>query len=144
MLSWNKTEISIDFQARSYQGRTMSLEIRNEDRAWKYDPLPVDHMTWNACIHLPCSVTLLFAGKKHDDTQVDEAGNIVHDMCVIIQDIRLDGISCWRHWPELGIVLEREDSDDILLGKHITANGRVDLPLQEANAMFWLVKSTLS
>ena len=143
MIEWNKSKISIKFSAEAVDNRTMSLLITYEDKSWKFFPLPNGDTVWSADINLPSTISLMFGGKTQTDTKVDSHGNIISDMRVIIQNISLDGIDCWEWWTEHSTILELDSSDEILLGKNICSNGRVDIKLDQSNAFFWLASSKL-
>lgn len=144
MIIWNKSVLSIDFDATSINDRTMSLIITNNNRCWKFLPLPVGKTTWSTEIFLPTRISFVFGGKQQNDTKVDAVGNIVENMSVNIKNVRLDGISCWEYWTELSTVLECDDSDEILLGKNISSNGQVSMSFDDDNALFWLIQTKLS
>jgi hypothetical protein len=143
MVNWNKSKISIDFNATAVNDRTMSLIIVYGDKSWKFLPLPREITTWSTDICFPSKLSLLFGGKTQSDTKVDSHGNIISNMGVAIENISLDGIDCWKWWTEHATILELDDSDEILLGKNVCSNGRVDLRFDQDNAFFWLASSKL-
>jgi hypothetical protein len=143
MVEWNKSKISIRFNAEAVDNRTMSLLITCNDKSWKFLPLPGGDTIWSADICLPTTLRLMFGGKTQTDTKVDSYGNIISDMKVTIENISLDGINCWEWWTEHSTILELDDSDEILLGKSICSNGRVDLRFDHDHAFFWLASSKL-
>jgi hypothetical protein len=95
MIEWNKSKISIKFNAEAVDNRTMSLLITYDDKSWKFLPLPIGDTVWSADINLPSTISLMFGGKTQTDTKIDSHGNIISDMRVIIQNISLDGFDCW-------------------------------------------------
>lgn len=141
MVCWNKSTIAIDFNSESVNDRTMSLIISNENKIWKFLPMPQGRSTWTAEITLPTKLSLEFGGKRSNDTLVDNDGNIIKNMTVDITSLKLDGIPCWQYWCELSTILELDHSNDLLLGKTISDNGKVDFLFEEDNAFFWLTKS---
>jgi hypothetical protein len=144
LINWNKSTIEIEFDVVAVNNSTMSLIISHNDRSWKMMPLDEGISRWSTEIVLPTKLSLEFGGKKSNDTIVDSDGNITANKSVVIKNIKLDGISCWEYWTELSTVLELDNSDEILLGKTITDNGRVDLIFDSSNAFLWLAKSKLS
>lgn len=144
MIIWNKSTLSVDLDVNSVNDRTMSLIITNNDRCWKFLPLPVGKTTWSTEIFLPTRILFVFGGKQQNDTKVDAAGNILENMSVEIKNIWLDGIPCWDYWCELSTVLECDDSDEILLGKTVTSNGTVSMSFDQDNALSWLIQTKLS
>jgi len=143
MIDYNKSTITIELDANKVNDSTMSVLITTNNITWKFVPLKEGINRWSAEISLPTTVSLEFGGKKENDTIVDVDGNIVANKSVVIKNIMLDGISCWDYWIESSIISELDKTNEILLGKIITENSRVDLIFNEDNAFFWLAQSKL-
>lgn len=135
--------MSIDFESVAVNDQTMSLYIVYRDQVWKKCPMPEGSYTWTCDIELPARISLIFGGRSDMATVVDQDNNIVKNQSCRIQAIRFDGLPIWELWPEHCVITELDDSDDVIIGATVCANGRVDLVFDQPTTFACLVTSKL-
>lgn len=144
MINWAKTKISFELDSVPFNNKTMSLCVLCNDHMIQSPMrLPNGISIQSYDIELPSKITLLTGCRDANGTVVDKNNNIITNMSITINSIRLDGLPAWKYWSENLLIIECDDSDEIILGKHICANGKIDIFLNESSAFNWLVKSKL-
>jgi hypothetical protein len=89
--------------------------------------------TVNACVKLPTLISLEFSGKNYNtDTLIDQQGNILKDICIKIQNMRLDGLSVGQYYLQQHLILI-DDSGTEWTGPYIGRNGIMQIALKEDN-----------
>lgn len=139
----NHTCLSIDFESVAVNDQTMSLWIIYRDQVWRHGSMPEGSYTWTHNIELPARVSLIFGGRSDRATLVDSNNNIVKNQSCRINSVRFDGLPVWSLWTEHCVITELDDSDDVIIGATVCANGRVDLIFDQATAFECLVTSKL-
>lgn len=144
MTIWTKAKLSIEFETESVHGKTMNLCIlHNNQIVQKSHAMPEGVSTWSHDIELPTTIRLITSGRGQDSTIVDEHNNIVKNMSIKINNIFLDGLPAHHVWPEDSVIIECDDSDEILIGATICANATIALEFQEESVFKWIVKTKL-
>ena len=86
-------QIFLDFRS-SIDNECMSVSIEHANNISTVLPQEETVFCYETSIILPCRISLSFGNKKNGkDTTLDEYGNIIKDKCVIITDLKLDGLS---------------------------------------------------
>lgn len=141
----SRTELVIDMESIDWNEQTMWLDViydQNLIESWR--PLPKGPISFSTAIDMPCTVSLIFANKTLHSTAVDEQGNIVRNLSVILKDLRLDGIPAWPYWLDKGLeMIPADGSATFNPGRTICHNGQIDLMFTQPNAFFWLAESNL-
>lgn len=136
----SKLEIEFDFVA--VNNRTMSLDIvYNNSIVWTRKSLPEDNIRCVLEIVFPAKISLIFTGRTGQTTLIDEHQNIIKNMSINIKKMHVDGLEVCPVWVENNVITECDDSDEIIIGPCLCANGRADLFFNEPDAFKFIVKS---
>lgn len=119
------------------------MMIRHGDQIWTWESTPKGKFQWSTEISFPGQVILEFDGRTDQNTRVDDTGKIIEDRAVIIEDLALDGMSCWQYWLDHKILLDCFDGKQNT-GRYINGNGQVVLDFDTPNAFFWIVRSKVT
>jgi len=145
MMDFSSCSIEIDFEVIDVNDLTMSMSISTADQSYQWDPLSPGKFTWASRLRLPTEISIRSSNRPPHSTLVDDNGNILRNMSVIIKDLRLDGMSCWRYWLDHNIILHPDDeSVEPIIGRAICENGKIDIDFPEPNAFYWIAKSSLT
>jgi len=144
MNHWSTAILSIEFVTTAVNSRTMHLSIDTQDSIETIGTLPEGKWVWKKYITLPARVCLWFDNRNGVTTLVDEQGNITKNMSVKINTVSLDGLPCWEYWTEHSIITECSDTQNLLIGSTVCANGCVELLFDATSAFEWAVKTKLS
>jgi hypothetical protein len=139
----SNTRISLDLESVAVNNRTMGVSILYQGQTWHWPTLPEGLFTWSHDIELPAKITLIFGGRSGTTTLVDEHNNIVKNMSVRINTVKFDGLPLWNLWTEHCVITELDDSDDVIIGATVCANGRVDLVFDHTTVFECVASSKL-
>lgn len=141
-MDFSLCNIDIDFDVIDIDGRTMSLCIMTADRHCEYKVLRPGSFSWSDKITLPTKISIRASNRPPHSTLVDDNGSILRNMSVVIKDLRLDGMSCWRYWLDHKLLMVPDDAAvKPVRGRTICENGTIDIDFPDVNAFFWVVKS---
>ena len=146
ILQMSESELAIDMQSIDLDRQTMSLDVIYDNKVvHSWNPLPPGDVNLCLTIDMPCTVSLIFGNKTPDSTHVDEQGHILRNLSVILEDLRLDGISAWPHWLDHGLrMIPTDGGESFNPSRTICHNGKINLVFDQSNAFFWLAKSKLN
>ena len=121
----------------------MQVVVINKNKIVKVNPvLTNDHYTAVAQldIQLPTTVSLQFYGKNQNtDTKVDQNGNVIQDICVIIKSMKLDGMMVDQNFLHNRVLLTTEDQQECL-GSYIGFNGTMTIDLVTNNVFSQMIE----
>ena len=121
----NLLDINVEFGRLSH-GKIMQVEILYNNQVYAVTD---QKNSFSLPVSLPGTVTLTFSGKDMmHDTVLDSQGNIVEDLYVKIQKIKLDGFDMGVNFLNQKIVLITDDGKEIP-GAYIGFNGKIVIDL---------------
>ena len=134
-MHFNSCKIEIDFEFGSCHGDLMTVEIINGNHVETIDP---NNPTYKSEIYLPTRLEIRTSGKRMDYHTRLENGEIVEDMYVKIQNVRLDGLPLNQNFLNKKITLVDENKQSHTTN-YFGFNGSVNLNFDEDNVFIQYV-----
>ena len=124
-------QIFLDFKS-AHNKECMWVLAEYDNKISTIAPQEETIFCYEESIVLPCSLTLTFDGKTlGQDTVVDQQGDIIRDKCVIITDIKLDGLSIEPLYLVKHIELKNKTESNY--SNYIGFNGKMVLDFDYSN-----------
>jgi putative lipoic acid-binding regulatory protein len=132
----NLSELTLDFHVSQLNQKSMSITFVNNDLPQTIEHLDEGEYTYKTKIEFPTKFIIKVAGKGPRDTQIDDQGNILKDMCIKLTNITVDGLSCSPEYVYHHITLHT-DSGQVVQSNYWGFNGYVELNFDYTNSFFW-------
>jgi hypothetical protein len=132
------TQLKLCFQFSDPQN-SMQLVIN----ACNVEPDETGKAIYTANIELPNTIVMEISGKGKNDTIIDAQGNILKDKCIVLEEVKVNGISphinYLKKWPR--IIVGGKGSNKIIYSNYFGFNGTVELKLEGDNVFQWLLRT---
>lgn len=94
-------------------------------------------------VDLPTTIVMEISGKGKYDTIIDSQENIVKDKFILLEEVKVNGISpninYLKKWPRL--IIGNKDSNKVVYSNYFGFNGIVELELEGNNVFRWLLRT---
>ena len=137
----NISKLTLEFDVSQLHGKSMSLTFLNNDKIETFQQLDQGVFIYKTDIEFPAKFSIQVSGKGPNDTEVDEQGNVVKDMCIKLTDINVDGLGCHHVYIHKFINLITASGEQVQTN-YWGFNGQVDLDFNYPNSFFWALHST--
>lgn len=131
MGDFSRAQLDVDLERKMFQGRGMTVEYRTGTQDWRC----CAEDTLSIMVDLPGQVQLRFSGKRiGQDTLVNDLGEIIEDMAVVISGVRLDGFPGNHTFLHQRLILDTELGDRVV-SNFVGFNGVITLDLLEPHVL---------
>lgn len=146
MTNFSNCNLKIKFKFGYCSNKFFNVAIKYKDSVTSIFPTQHDEefiAVYEKSIQLPSEIEIFFSGKDlNQDTIIDDAGNIINDLYVQIEEITLDSFKLNSKYLNQKIDLVTEDGD-IHTARYIGFNGKISLQFEENNVLAQTLKANL-